>query len=216
MSHFSVAVITKDSVGELDLEEILEPYSENRIVTPKIDKTKIELIQEKDKFLNEAINDSNYNPDSKWDWFSIGGGWKNLLCLKTGGKVDSAKIKDVSWEKMNKPSKKDLDYWNRVWEIGVEDKPRIKRNDAIVMWKKEYYLEKYKTKENYIARQSTFSTYAVVTPDVVWHEKGKMGWWGCSIEDQAEAENWDYNFCKMFINEYLKTDYYITIVDCHI
>lgn len=43
---------------------------------------------------------SSYNPNSKWDWYSIGGRWGNLLVLKNGTTANSAKIKDIDIDKM--------------------------------------------------------------------------------------------------------------------
>jgi len=159
---------------------------------------------------------TTYNPNSKWDWFAIGGRWKNLLLLENKHKVNQAKIKEVDWEKLNKPSEDDVKRWNREWEIAVNGKKKKKDEHIFVMYKKEWYIERYKTKENFIKRSSEFYTYAVITEDGVWHEKGKMGWWGASSETPNEAENWETGFYEKFVEPYLNTNYVITILDCHI
>lgn len=33
---------------------------------------------------------TTYNPNSKWDWYVVGGRWKNLLKLKDGSRADYA------------------------------------------------------------------------------------------------------------------------------
>ena len=38
---------------------------------------------------------STYNPNSKWDWYSIGGRWNNNLVTKSDNKVNIAYKKDV-------------------------------------------------------------------------------------------------------------------------
>lgn len=43
---------------------------------------------------------SSYNPNSKWDWYDIGGRWGNLLLLKNGDTANSAKVKDIDFDKM--------------------------------------------------------------------------------------------------------------------
>jgi len=264
MSHFTVAVITKDWVTEKDVEEILFPYSENREVKPRIDMTKKEVMDERDSLADEAKNKpeswaykelakgkleylnspykefvkgfhgedsqldsegnllTTYNPDSKWDWFVIGGRWKGLLFVKHGenATVSQSRIKRVDWKKMNKVTKKTKDYWNREWEIGVEGssltKSEAEKHEYPFLFKKEYYLEHYQNKEMFIKRKIEFGTYAVVTPDGKWHEKGSMGYWGISHETPKKAEKWDLGFYEKFIEPYLDTDYIITIVDCHI
>lgn len=42
---------------------------------------------------------STYNPKSKWDWYAIGGRWKNFFPLKNGGYSDQCKKGKVDWER---------------------------------------------------------------------------------------------------------------------
>lgn len=49
---------------------------------------------------------STYNPDSKWDWYSIGGRWSGFLCTKERDdegnpiRVNQAQFKDIDWDYM--------------------------------------------------------------------------------------------------------------------
>lgn len=49
---------------------------------------------------------STYNPDSKWDWYSIGGRWSGFLCTKEKDdegnpiRVNQAQFKDIDWDYM--------------------------------------------------------------------------------------------------------------------
>lgn len=49
---------------------------------------------------------SRYNPDSKWDWYSIGGRWSGFLCTKERDdegnpiRVNQAQFKDIDWDYM--------------------------------------------------------------------------------------------------------------------
>jgi hypothetical protein len=54
------------------------------------------------------------------------------------------------------------------------------------------------------------STFAVVTPDGEWHEKGKMGWWGV-VSDKNDGYN---DAFEKFIIQYIGN--YVVVVDCHI
>ncbi len=38
---------------------------------------------------------STYNPNSKWDWYDVGGRWSNNLLTKSGDKVNFAYKKDI-------------------------------------------------------------------------------------------------------------------------
>ncbi|GAH78552.1 unnamed protein product, partial [marine sediment metagenome] len=59
-------------------------------------------------------------------------------------------------------------------------------------------------------------TYAVVTPDGKWHSKGKMGWFGIGNETKEQARNWNLDFYDHFIKMYLSSEFFVTILDCHI
>lgn len=188
---------------------------------------------------------STYNPDSKWDWYSIGGRWRNVLLTKIDNKdviskvsfedlinkghnfkkdapagykwVDGARIKDIDF-------KKKMEYQNtynkaiRFWETYVEgQEPKTeeeKENIKFEMYKKEYYIERYETKENYAKRESTFTCWALLD-ETGWHEQGKMGWW--ALNDSTKDSE------LLFIEKFTETlnkpenqDKYLIIVDCHI
>jgi hypothetical protein len=42
---------------------------------------------------------STYNPDSKWDWYVVGGRWSGEIVLKAGSGVDTALAGDVDWDR---------------------------------------------------------------------------------------------------------------------
>jgi len=175
------------------------------------------------------------NPNAKWDWYQIGGRWSGLLKLKPGVtsgqrgerswtnekkiipeyKVDSVKVKDIDFSIDKEEYEKSL----RFWELKVEgDTPRDEKEEEIVEndWhKKEYYTERYDNKEEYAKLISEFGTYAVITPDGVWHSKGDMGWWGCSSETNEEAKKWNKSFKETFIDN-ADPEWTLTVVDCHI
>lgn len=43
---------------------------------------------------------TTYNPDSKWDWYTEGGRWGEMILLKDGTKVDSARVGDIDFDTM--------------------------------------------------------------------------------------------------------------------
>ena len=166
------------------------------------------------------------NPNTKWDWYQTGGRWKGLLLIKadaegTSGSpglmgsrandensapegykwVDSAKIKDICWEKMAEIARQGRE---KQWEEAPKE-DGFKRNFF-------YGIKQGETKEQYVERFSVFETFAVITPDGEWHEKGKMGWWAC-VSD--EKENWNDGYYNAFIKN-ADPELTIAIVDCHI
>ena len=46
---------------------------------------------------------STYNPNSKWDWYSIGGRWDGNLITKSGENVNTAHVNKIDWDKSGIP-----------------------------------------------------------------------------------------------------------------
>ena len=216
MSHFMVGVICHDVD---DIENLLEPYDEN-IEVPKYiqatykdvvadyrkwhpedaaDMTDDECFQdyiEVEGYTDDMIDEqknlyTTYNPNSKWDWWVVGGRWSGLVKLKNGRRTDEAWIRNCDFS-----HNQDLyDEAIRDWENG---------NVKGINLDKEKYAE-------YV---SAFSTYAVVTPDGKWHAPGEVSWFGMSSESQDDHQEWVLNYKKNFIDPY--PDCYFVAVDCHI
>lgn len=185
---------------------------------------------------------TTYNPNSKWDWYEIGGRWNKILLVKeevkdieegtpSWGNLDSinkkapegfkwvtgAKIKDIEFEKaieFNNTYNKSI----RFWELYVEgQEPQNEEEKEMIKWeiyKKEYYIERYETKENYAKINSIFTTWALLD-EKGWHEKVEMGWFAMA-NDTKDSE-------LLFIEKFTETiqkpenqDKYLVIVDCHI
>ena len=92
---------------------------------------------------------STYNPNSKWDWYELGGRWRGFFHKKgTDEKFDQLLKGEINFDRMRKE---------------VEDDARDK-----------YIVEEYIQN----AINNAISTFAVLK-DGEWYEKGKMGWWGC-------------------------------------
>jgi hypothetical protein len=160
---------------------------------------------------------STYNPDSKWDWYEIGGRWNGELLLRPNkngirgehygkpfaeGGYDGAFVRDIDFEAMRQ---KDL-----------AEVTSCKKAIKDTYLKKEVFLARYPTEEEYIKQMTSFSTYAVVTPDGAWHEPGKMGWWGISMADVEDQRSWDRDYYERFIEPAIENNWYMVIVDCHI
>lgn len=163
---------------------------------------------EYDKDGNEM---TTYNPKSKWDWYSIGGRWSYGLKLKEpdedGGEYcDYAKIKDIDFG-IDKEKYNECYEW---WKMSVEGSDE----EWDSFYKKEYFTDNYTDADDYATRQAQFSTFALVTPDGEWHEKGKMGWFACSSETPDEARKWDENYMSFIKNA--DPEHYFVMVDCHI
>lgn len=106
-------------------------------------------------------------------------------------KVDEALVTEIDFDAMRENARKDM----------VPFEEYFKQNH---FYNLEYLHERYPDKETYEMRMTSFTTWAVITPDGEWHEPGEQ-----------EIE-WTRNYYKDFIEPAIRNDWYMTIVDCHI
>lgn len=203
----------KESISKRLEENKLEPSDwQQEILDCKTDEEFYQAnIYEDEEYDEEGNRLSTYNPDSKWDWYEVGGRWSNMLTTIDGEKVDKCLIKHLNLT----PDKESYDKAIRFWELVVEEQP-LKEGEKMPfnMYRKEYFINRYETKENYANIQSQLCTYAVLMPNGEWFEPGKMGWWGVSLSEMDAQKEWDKNYHKFF--EQAEDDWTVTIVDCHI
>ena len=233
MSHFTVAVLHRP---DQDIEALLAPYDESLAEEKYIEFTRQEAIDHVRKHYKNMADKSDdecwhyladdagegmvdedgniystYNRKSKWDWWSEGGRWSGMLRLKDGGTADSARIGDIDFTPEEDVYQRAL----RFWDVIVEHQTKLPNEDFFSFYNENYYRQYYGDRETYARTMAGFSTYAVVTPDGVWHQKGQMGWWGMSSETADEAKAWESEYMKRFI-EGQDENLILTIVDCHI
>ena len=175
-----------------------------------------------------------YNPDAKWDWYEIGGRWSNSLKVKKdaqfnmGGHygkmgtpegkgryrwVDAAPLCEIEWDLMNTISPEQKKKASEFWDKYVLNQDS--NYDAKFAYKREYYLDRYKTKEEYIKRTNIFTTHDLLVEDRGWITVGDMGWFGCD----GSTYDSETDYIKQFYDivkapEY--QNYWFVVVDCHI
>lgn len=178
-----------------------------------------------------------YNPDARWDWWVIGGRWRYKLKVpkdveqikdmdffageprKQKGKnrwVDGAKIKDIKWADMNRPTTEQLKNMGRFWDVVVDGAPKEEGEDFGFHYKGEYYKDMYGTKENYIMKECMFYTHDLLDGiNNEWYTMGDMGWFGCDASTRESFEDYLRDFYEIIQRpEY--QDYWFIMVDCHI
>ena len=168
MSHFTVLVIgdnpedqlqpfsenlevpryVRDSVSQEDKDYFLEHYRKEGKITNQSFEDVYQIYGE-DWNGNSWVKDENgewqemssYNPNSKWDWYSLGGRWMGFFKLKEGavgelgrpgvfknqpdgiGMVDAARKCDIDFEAIrNKAGQKASEYYDSFWKL-VGDQP---------------------------------------------------------------------------------------------
>lgn len=264
MSHYGVLVIHNENQN---IEELLAPYSENLEVEPylkyKHDEA-LKALRDKYGFKDEEIDDAllesfvenyssyslkdgdiytTYNPNSKWDWYSIGGRFDGKLELTDDGIEEAinyhrnpqwfidlpreeqveyvkwssaAPIKYIKW--FTRLSEKDKGELKRWWEINI-DGDELKdgeEKDEYFFWNPEWFKRRYKDADTYIKVKEMTTFFAVLTPDGEWHEPSKMGWFACTDGEPEDELQWDLDFYENFIKPNLDSDLICTVVDCHI
>lgn len=156
---------------------------------------------------------SRDNPKGKWTWHILGGRFRGRLIPKKdapgvlgspgmhGNKperedgVDRIRFGDVNWQKTNYGWLFANELTARWWNV-------LHGGTNINF---EYYMRKYKTREEYVSRNMLFASHKVVTPDGKWHECG----------DSMEAmRDWEKNFWTKFMKD-LSLDTLLTVVDCY-
>lgn len=161
---------------------------------------------------DENIPDENavfgyyFNPNAEWDWFEIGGRWNNSIKTKSGVFCNSCKIGEIDFT----PDERKMEINRRFWEIVVNKEPLKEGEKKPFCFYTEEYLKKlYGDKETYALRNSTFSTYSILTPDGEWLS--------LSSATENEEREW-YKFYQSIIKKFAEEnpDYVVTLVDCHI
>lgn len=186
----------------------------------------VKEIYDESEFDDDGNIVSTYNPESHWDWWVIGGRWGNSLISKdlteiNDGRCDYCKFKDLDLAKMMEVTPRELAVAEARWDNSVEGVPIPEefKDDIVINSRKEYYLNRYGTKENYLQSLATVSFYACIDENGVWHEQEHSKLDVSSDEyyeeDNRLEEEWHDNFVRDYL---LGTDpeTYVVVVDCHI
>lgn len=197
-----------------------------------------------------------HNPNSRWDWWEIGGRYSGLFQVKQGREAqtlvscasiqtaDQLYLGAIDWDAMrNQAEQKAHAEFDRLESaiVGVEigdswteirnrypddiDKARsVYRAQPIVQAARQIGdwgcpIDKYFLKDGgrqaYVNHEveSIGVTFAMITPDGDWHEKGKAGWFGTSTGDM-DTNQWNKRYHQL-LSDCRDTDV-VTLVDCHI
>ncbi len=115
----------------------------------------------------KGFYESTYNPQSKWDWYSIGGRWD--------GRYKEFKSQDddniLSVDKLFNASNRYIDVLESLnWDMTRLDKLDIKPPNPF--------------------------SFALVTPGSDWFSRGEMGWWAV-VSCETETQTFYRGFIKL-------------------
>lgn len=158
-----------------------------------------------------------YNPEAKWDWYSEGGRFADsLFSISEDDYVDSAEVRDIDFDRMLVDCKEERkQHYEKL--RGYYESLSSEQKEVGLGGYYKGIIESYPTAEEYAnANASDFSTYAVVTPDGVWHAPGEVGFWGMSTDTEEESKKWHEEYADRFLKEAKEKNWCLTIIDCHI
>lgn len=153
---------------------------------------------------DETLNKYGHwkNPNSKWDWYVLGGRYDNYFKLKNGTYTNQSKKSDIDFEGMAKEAEeKAILYWEEA----------LSKNLTIGSRYHSYGIKKEDTKESYIKSFKSISTYAVLK-DGTWYEKGKTSLLGSTTDGNVQ-EDWDKEFYKIL--DSISDDTLLSVYDIH-
>jgi hypothetical protein len=201
---------------EEEFDQLYPDYNKNYIRERynKIkDMTEMELYEEiisRENTDNDGNIISTYNPESKWDWYQIGGRWHGMLATKSETDMyeyegtDIARFKNINFE-LTKYFKNDFE--------SKEDLFRRYRKDKDI---KNYIDSEYGSLEKYIEEieKPEALTYAMLI-DGEWIEPGKVGWFGTSNAGDESRSIYNEKIIQ-YLESKKDSDDWLIIVDCHI
>jgi hypothetical protein len=132
---------------------------------------------------------TQYNPNSKWDWYSEGGRWDGAIKTKDGEFVNDGVLGDIDWTDF-KPE----DYKEKT--------------------EKDFFGKEYRPlKDGVIWHFTRSSIPFCLVVDGEWIEKGQMGWFGISTNDKEE-QDWNDEFFSII--DKLPENSEFHLIDFHI
>lgn len=136
---------------------------------------------------------SEYNPDSKWDWYSIGGRWAGYWkVIEQAG--DTTELSHAAWA-------------DRAFPLGKADQEYVdERNARPGRWVDV-------ARKHDIEFEKDGATYAFLDSDGKWHQKGRMGWFGIASDEKVQ-EAWESEYTARVEAE--ADNAWFVLCDCHI
>ncbi len=136
---------------------------------------------------------SEYNPDSQWDWYSIGGRWAGYWKVIEQA-ADTTELSHAAWA-------------DRAFPLGTADQEYVdERNARPGRWVDV-------ARKHDIEFEKDGATYAFLDSDGKWHQKGRMGWFGISSDEKVQ-EAWESEYTARVEAE--ADNAWFVLVDCHI
>lgn len=221
MSHFMTIVILKPMVnkGQIQaaLDEVLEPYDEKLSVEPyevkcscaeyKTSRLAREHVQRTLGYniddLRKSFRELGPNATITWEehtaeYVKVKGDYEKANPQPPDEDCEDCHGTGTRVTQYNPNSKWD---WWRVggrWDGDIKKNPQSSENGFNFGSQHETLENNLVTTEELL--ENGIVSYAIVTPEGDWIERGQMGWWGMSSNEKGEKE-WDEQF-KEIVSKY--------------
>ena len=228
-----------------EIAEELKPYEDlaNRIISLDFDMASSDERQElidlfesgyDTIYENDCFKEVNrYNPNAKWDWWVVGGRWRNIgdngLIYNLQECLEHEEVPFYStlrWYQLPIcDTREELEEKLREPNAIVKDFKRDSEGKLLEDENGKGIPKTHYTEEELFAkvqqRKQDFMSY--LFPEEGWVEKAEMGWFGMSSLDGLDDDERDkkvkefYEFNDNLLKKYIEDDRYIgVVVDCHI
>jgi hypothetical protein len=157
-----------------------------------------------DECSGTGTHQSQYNPKSKWDWWSIGGRWTGDF---SGYEIEKDKRNYKRCGYCIAGTRLDMDT-PVVWESGADpaDHPVIGKGCNVcrgtgfeLKWTSEFRSPDGDVAivDCLIDRAEVYVPFAVLTPDGEWAERGEMGWWAI-VTNEKDRDEWKESVAAIY------------------
>ena len=222
---------------EAAVEELLTPYDENMKVEPYEDgcgcvgldakiaarksaEAEVGFDERKEVLLATPNDDRGDEWDERWDKMCDECSTAQDKLVDADPRKDAARTDceecDGTGKYMSTYNPKSKWDWYQIggrWDGMITDETVPCAPDCPAGMAKEHFGPHTAHGQNVrqaSALRDDFSCYAVVTPDYEWHQKGNMGWWAVSTNEDPE---WPECRKALFAKH---GDCLAVLVDCHI
>jgi len=254
MSHFYVGVVVKKQARgeciEAEVARLLAPFDEKLDVTPykkyekparmaeyyQMDPSDWEGLAKRMKDWTGCEGGvdgeglfywSTYNPESKWDWYRIGGRWDGVIRgIDRPSKDDGFNFGDEHQRLIHNVVEVNalLPFIGPEIDDAAREKIRLKWDTELARMEGKYgppenendiQFHMGSKEPDYDRHPDDRTPRALVyslNGEPTWVEKGRMGWFGVSVGD-IEHRDWA-NRVKAVLADF--PDHLVVGVDCHI
>jgi hypothetical protein len=133
------------------------------------------------------------NENAKWDWYEIGGRWKNELLFTDGTRGDGAEKSEVDFRGMKEDK---LQEAEKIWNEYMKESHKIERVVSDRELRDKLGISERETKKEFLDRDTSFKCYSFLDSSGDWH-------------DDITQEQFDKLLAEVLDDEY------ITVVDYH-